>query len=658
VLEKMRSPFGCVIVFGLVAGCSDDTQGPVADLGTKKELTVAGDGLPPDQGNTGRPDMTPGICDPICVAKDFSLCVKDPSDNECVECLKDGDCTGNPGALGSKCDTQNKFCICATDADCVGNNRGNKCDTANQMCVCATDADCKDWICVGGTVKTCRPKCKADGDCDASAPKCDVATGKCIACAVDTDCKSATNKYCLAGKCVPCKTDGDCKAPTPFCDATAGKCTECKAPADCASSQNGSQCVAGKCACAADADCGSLAAWGKKCITSLASKRCGCDADAECAGNGNGPVCYKDFNKCSCKADGECSKAPYTKCALPYDTATYAHCQKPCTGDQECKDRLFGGSTAGFNKCSNGKCVVCTADADCASNPTNKHCNTTLGKCVACILDNQCGAGSPFCDPTANKCVECKAAGDCAGSPNGPACAASTCACTADGECAGSYVWGKKCITSGTAKRCGCSADPDCTGAGTGKKCYTQFSKCACAADGECTAPNGKCTYPYSGASYQACQKPCTSDPECANKFFGGSSAGFKKCSTGKCVACTVDADCSANTTAKLCHPASGECNTCKTNAECAANPYEKTCDAVNGCVECIKDTDCTTSSLGSKCDEQQLCICSADADCVSNLNGKKCDTQNLACGCAVDGDCPTGKTCTGTTSFNTKVCK
>ena len=121
---------------------------------------------------------------------------------------------------------------------------------------------------------------------------------------------------------------------------------------------------------------------------------------------------------------------------------------------------------------------------------------------------------------------------------------------------------------------------------------------------------------------------------------------------------CSVDADCAANTTAKLCHPTSGECNTCKTNAECTANPYEKTCDAVNGCVECLKDTDCTTASLGSKCDDQQLCVCAADADCATNLNGKKCDTKNLACGCAADTDCPSGKTCTGTTPFNTKVCK
>jgi len=211
------------IAFPALLACSDDTVLPTPDLGGKKEATVESDALPPDTGWTGRPDLTPGICDPVCIAQNFSLCVKDPSDNQCVECLKDGDCTGNPGALGTQCDTQNKFCICVDDNDCVGNMRGNKCDTANQMCVCATDADCKGWVCVGGTVKTCRPPCKVDSDCDPTAPKCDTTTGRCIACKVDSDCTSTTNKYCLAGKCVPCKSDSDCSAPTPFCDAAVGR---------------------------------------------------------------------------------------------------------------------------------------------------------------------------------------------------------------------------------------------------------------------------------------------------------------------------------------------------------------------------------------------------------------------------------------------------
>jgi hypothetical protein len=121
-------------------------------------------------------------------------------------------------------------------------------------------------------------------------------------------------------------------------------------------------------------------------------------------------------------------------------------------------------------------------------------------------------------------------------------------------------------------------------------------------------------------------------------------------------VTCTADADCAANTTKKLCHPASGECSTCKTNTDCK-DPYAKLCDAVEGCIECVKDADCDTKSLGNKCSET-LCVCAADADCSANLNGKKCDTQNKACSCAVDGDCPAGKKCTGMTSFNMKVCQ
>lgn len=68
--------------------------------------------------------------------------------------------------------------------------------------------------------------------CSASAP---CATGVC---------NPAT------GRCVPCIADSDCKAPTPACDAATNQCVECTA-SNSSACVGGSTCVSGACSCPA-----------------------------------------------------------------------------------------------------------------------------------------------------------------------------------------------------------------------------------------------------------------------------------------------------------------------------------------------------------------------------------------------------------------------
>ncbi len=637
---------GCLTL--VVTACSDDSS-PATDSGPQVEHPKLGDGTHPILDGRS-PDLAPGICDPSCLAADLSLCVKSPSEGRCVECLEDKHCTGNPGALGTRCDKARGFCICDEDKECQGNLRGPFCDHENQICTCKQDGDCKAPfdICVGGDLHTCRPPCKSNADCG-TYPTCDLGTGKCITCKSDGDCfKNALAKHCdtIIGQCVACTSDAHCGPGAPRCSK--GSCVECKAPSDCATSPNGSACNQNRCTCNGAAEC-ATAAWGKKCLTGLAWQRCGCSANADCAGAPAGATCYQPLGWCSCASDAECTAQPLTRCAFPSDLAEYQQCQQPCSGDPDCQQRSWNGVNAGLKHCSDGRCVTCTADADCTADPARKLCQTSLGRCVACKTGADCGGLTPLCDAASGTCVECLGSPDCAAHPNGSVCSNQRCGCAGDPDCAAVTSWGKKCLPAGSQQRCGCAADGECAGQATGPTCYTTFQKCSCSSNAQCTqAPWSSCGLPYAGAGYQYCQKPCTGDPECLHL------PGLKKCSGGRCVACTADTDCSAGK--PYCSSALGLCVGCKTGADCSKEEWAKLCDPGSGCVECVASSDCTVDTLGKTCSKGS-CVCASDPDCAANLSGKRCSADVKACTCSTDGDCLPPRKCTGV-FLSAKICE
>ncbi|MCK5798416.1 MAG: hypothetical protein KAI47_14595 [Deltaproteobacteria bacterium] len=586
-----------------IAACSDDTGTQLKDGGADRSVT---DGNPTNESNLPLPEAgadkgpAPLKCEAKCTAEAAYLCVTDTQENKCVECKEDGHCAGNPAALGPKCDQG--YCSCATNDECKANKNGKTCDTQNKLCSCTADTECTTpEKCVGSLfgAKICAIPCAKDGDCSGTTPKCEKATGRCVACLADTDCTEEGATHC---------------------NTALGQCAQCNDATHCAGNISGNACVDGSCSCAKDGDCAATS-WGPKCITKKSLfgeyKECGCNQTTECAANQNGPTCFDSFNKCSCDDDAKCTTTGLNKCNFPYGGATYKHCQKACTTNPDC------AKIKDLNVCNttNGKCVGCLLDTDCTSQ--KPFCSSTVGSCVACKIDTDCKSpGLPFCSAK-GACVECKADPDCATNQSGSKCAEGACGCDADTDCK-TNAWGNKCVAGSSGKSCGCSAAQECTGNQNGTQCDSSYSICTCKADGDCKATGyTKCGKPFSGAPVSNCHKPCTQNTDC--KVL----TGLAICETTKSI-----------------------CIGCKAATDCTYNAFEKACQTTsNDCVECLATADCTANAnaFGPKCDtKSNYCVCASDAECASNPSGHVCDSQLEACSCVKDTDCPTGKTCTG----------
>jgi hypothetical protein len=635
-LGLVGSLFVAGALFAAGCGSKDNNNPPPVDQGVKEHSQSTEGGTT----EAGKSDGAANVCEAACQAKAKYYCVStgknDAGGLNCVECTTNAHCKGNPYAYGTVC-TSTNLCSCSSNADCATSPRGALCDTSNEMCYCKANADCKvgsNTLC-DTTQGSCVKPCKADGDCTASstAKYCNTVTQLCNStkmCNSDSECTDKTLKYCntktkTCQSSKPCASNTDCTTSSrPVCQTSTGKCVECAASTDCKTNQYGGLCSSNVCTCAANSDCSTSSGypWGNSCITPSGSstKRCGCSANSDCGGNPNGQTCYTTYSKCSCSTDAGCTKSPWTKCALPYSGASYSNCQKPCTGDTDCKTKDANEGT-GLTMCNGGKCVECKSASDCHySTPV---CSSQ-GSCVECAANGDCPKAMPYCDTTKATCFECKANSDCTSSTSGAKCDTTTgaCTCSANSDCTGQKAFGPTCDTT-TYMRCKCGSSSDCSSNANGPTCNTTYYKCSCSSDSNCTkTPYTKCSLPYSGASYDICQAACTSAKDCDY------TQGFYTCqtSTGKCFECLQNSDCSANTWSKV-------CDTTSTFA----------------CVECMKDADCTTASFGNKCDTTYgACACAKDADCTSNQNGKVCDTSYLVCSCAGDSDCPTNKKCTG----------
>ena len=426
-----------------------------------------------------------------CTDKAYPHC--SPTSGRCVECVENSTCLagykwGNRCIQGS---TGSASCGCQAAADCAGNPHGATCNTLYRRCTCKSNAECKKAPYVGcymansySTYMHCQQACKADSSCGYGL-RCDKASGRCLQCKADADCKSSTNKYCHAalGKCVACKSSTDCKsASLPTCDPATGSCVEC----------------------AGDADCKKGYFWGNKCVTSGSYlKVCRCSSNADCAGNPRGPTCYGYYQRCTCSSNSDC-KAPYTLCERPYGSSSYKYCQKPCSSYKDC------------------------------TSSQQPYCDKTSGKCAGCLSNANCAAGSsPICDTTTGTCGKCKSNSDCAASLTGGYCDTSSgyCGCKGDSDCAKSHVWGDKCLTYGSSKVCRCLDAAGCKGNVNGPVCNTYYRRCTCIGNKDCTrAPNTVCAASSSTSQYAHCQKPCKTDNDCV-------APGLTKCFLGKCIA-------------------------------------------------------------------------------------------------------------------------
>ena len=136
------------------------------------------------------------------------------------------------------------------------------------------------------------------------------------------------------------------------------------------------------------------------------------------------------------------------------------------------------------------------------------------------------------------------------------------------------------------------------------------------------------------------------------------------KNTTGKCVECTKDADCTNNPNAFGSKCSGTNKCVCDTDADCKDNLNGGKCDKSGTTPKCTcaTDADCALSDIpwGNKCGTSR-CECKADADCAGNGNGSKCDTSLSKCTCASDSECtkaPYTKCNPAYASASYKVCQ
>jgi hypothetical protein len=145
--------------------------------------------------------------------------------------------------FGGGCSKSNATLCCVSEADClaVGIPSGSSCGAGlgciDHSCVtaqCSVDTDCPAATphCGEGV---CR-ECTESGQCDDTAPVCNVNTFACDNCAGPQDCATfvGQNQCAATGACVECLTGAQCSAAEPVCGAN-GNCRVCEHDAECAS---------------------------------------------------------------------------------------------------------------------------------------------------------------------------------------------------------------------------------------------------------------------------------------------------------------------------------------------------------------------------------------------------------------------------------------
>lgn len=152
-----------------------------------------------------------------------------------------------------------------------------------------------------------------------------------------------------------------------------------------------------------------------------------------------------------------------------------------------------------------------------------------------------------------------------------------------------------------------------------------------CASDGDCHLSSLHCD-PSSGQCVA-----CVADVQCT-------AASRPRCDVAlhRCVECGVAQDCGAG---RLCEPTTRRClQTCLSAADC---PDDETCDLADGiCAECAVDGDCTASGR-PHCDPSlSRCVdCVDDEQCADPT--RHCDrTVGHCVGCLSSNDCPSAQLC------------
>lgn len=147
------------------AGCSSCSQMSYCNASTQQCVSCPTGRYNCDgQGENACEEARPcgsSPCDIACQNTNDDDCVWDTSLSQCVPCLEDAHCQGNPRSTGPYCDEVAKLCVCKDSGECVGLSAGSACVQATlyeQVCGCEDVSDCtigEYSVCAGAGVKKC-----------------------------------------------------------------------------------------------------------------------------------------------------------------------------------------------------------------------------------------------------------------------------------------------------------------------------------------------------------------------------------------------------------------------------------------------------------------------------------------------------------------------
>ncbi len=451
------------------------------------------------------------------------------------------------------------------------------------------------------------------------------------------------------------------------------------------------------CYCTQNADCGAGSTCGY--VTSGANANsAACGSAAVCTGGTTGldsfdctptitsPTCSvgtpsrTTANLCAATANAQCSSG---LCVSNATNANAAGCTG--TGAADSEDCRIGDGTqpvATDLTCNpNGATYSCAKGGCNTSTPTAGTCTASGVQCF-CIKDADCS--SSHCVAVAGQNdVSCAAGAGCTGSPaavrdgfdcdpSAPVCSLgmpiatapySTCACTADTQCAsGTCVQSaanNNCVGAGPCSASGLAADAQSclsltadvgtgvvygclTGNCTGGTCTGLNQNCYCTQDSQCKS--GKCV---PGANNNTCslvnEGPCTG---------AGPTDGFN-CAL---VAPGIPPLASANATTYLC--ATGACNAGHTACSCTADSQCTSGKCVNAASQC---TGACSGSGAADAESCQFLVSSSSGSGFTCAKGG-CDAAGGTCAasgtcyCTNDNQCTSGK-CVNTSGKNELSC-
>lgn len=515
-------------------------------------------------------------------------------------------------------------------------------------------------------------------------------------CAVGEGCD--TTGHCVALPCGGCQPDQVCQDSGTCALAQGAKCPAAGCPKGYTCNKNNVCSLP----CLRDRDCGDPSL-----VCNPNTGTCAqCVFDSQCTAVAGKPRCDPTSGNCvACLQPIDCSSGHFC------EQATHL-CQTGCKASSDC-NLSAGERCDGATASAPGRCVQCTADADCSASPATPACDVAKGRCVGCAGDKYCNQANPRCDPVAQLCVQClpvnNASGsDCgypfvSGGPKDPH-NAMTCDPTA-----------KQCVPGcATDAQCGCPKDPgtgnptNCARLHTGGHCdptlktmpgftppldaeggcveCTQNTHCKCKVKGVTTANTPECdaNWPQLGllngarcvrnatTSYGECVEGCDSNADCpAGRLCGASGTqNAHKCVDCSCAAGTIVDNAWCNNPLDPNNPLAGGCGLTKEGYPlvcdsatllCRLKRQSEVCDSSRECGDtkdptvgqCVPGAKfCVKSSHGYLPNSPQL-YC--DPGKLHGRCGIACsDPDPNVNACTAGIPCPNGSACHQSTSLDT----